>query len=451
MPAQSVCDSVWLAKCQKPFMYAHASAGQNPELRTLFYRLARLFSLPLTAVFVFDGPNRPSIKRGKKVIKAQHWLTAGAMRLIGDFGFQWHLAPGEAEVELALMNQLGLIDAIMTDDGDAFAFGAETVIRNPSVKFDHDTVMVYTYSALASHPDVKLTRGGMLLMALLSGGDYPESNTDSSSEWTTRLRASHFTWTGLLRAGNRLMPLLRLFLHGWRNNLRWLLCSDPNGYLGRRHVALASTIPDTFPTVDILRAYVYPATSSPEALLDVGFCGAISFDLARLARTCEQYFTWGDNVTNLLKKFEKMVWPGVVLRLLMAECVITLERAHQLHEEVVASLLDSIKISQSRIKSGVSEFKLQVLPTPLIPTTLSELLGGFLGSNNQPADHVAAAVMSKYWIPSCVLAQARQPRSLAASSGTIISHSPLHSSVDGATNAGYTNYRQSGQRKTRRQ
>ncbi|OBZ73129.1 Flap endonuclease GEN 1 [Grifola frondosa] len=433
-------------------MYAHASAGQNPELRTLFYRLARLFSLPLTAVFVFDGPNRPSIKRGKKVIKAQHWLTAGAMRLIGDFGFQWHLAPGEAEAELALMNQLGLIDAIMTDDGDAFAFGAETVIRNPSVKFDHDTVMVYTYSALASHPDVKLTRGGMLLMALLSGGDYPESGLRGFGHRISRGLACYGLGTDLFEATVSLEDAaLTLFLHGWRNNLRWLLCSDPNGYLGRRHVALASTIPDTFPTVDILRAYVYPATSSPEALLDVGFCGAISFDLARLARTCEQYFTWGDNVTNLLKKFEKMVWPGVVLRLLMAECVITLERAHQLHEEVVASLLDSIKISQSRIKSGVSEFKLQVLPTPLIPTTLSELLGGFLGSNNQPADHVAAAVMSKYWIPSCVLAQARQPRSLAASLGTIISHSPLHSSVDGATNAGYTNYRQSGQRKTRHQ
>lgn len=38
-------------------------------------------------------------------------------------------APAEAEAELALMSSLNLIDAIVTDDGDAFLFGAKTVIR----------------------------------------------------------------------------------------------------------------------------------------------------------------------------------------------------------------------------------------------------------------------------------------------------------------------------------
>jgi holliday junction resolvase YEN1 len=38
-------------------------------------------------------------------------------------------APGEAEAELALMNSLGIIDAVITDDSDIFLFGAVTVIR----------------------------------------------------------------------------------------------------------------------------------------------------------------------------------------------------------------------------------------------------------------------------------------------------------------------------------
>lgn len=38
-------------------------------------------------------------------------------------------APAEAEAELAELNRLGLIDAIVTEDSDAFVFGAQCVIR----------------------------------------------------------------------------------------------------------------------------------------------------------------------------------------------------------------------------------------------------------------------------------------------------------------------------------
>jgi 5'-3' exonuclease len=38
--------------------------------------------------------------------------------------------PGEAEAELALLNLLGHVDAIITSDGDSFIFGAHTVLRS---------------------------------------------------------------------------------------------------------------------------------------------------------------------------------------------------------------------------------------------------------------------------------------------------------------------------------
>jgi 5'-3' exonuclease len=46
-----------------------------------------------------------------------HWLTIRQQ------------APGEAEAELAYLNNAGIVDAILTDDGDAFLFGATHVIR----------------------------------------------------------------------------------------------------------------------------------------------------------------------------------------------------------------------------------------------------------------------------------------------------------------------------------
>jgi holliday junction resolvase YEN1 len=37
-------------------------------------------------------------------------------------------APGEAEAELGHLNETGLVQAVLTDDSDAFLFGAHTVI-----------------------------------------------------------------------------------------------------------------------------------------------------------------------------------------------------------------------------------------------------------------------------------------------------------------------------------
>jgi Holliday junction resolvase YEN1 len=38
-------------------------------------------------------------------------------------------APGEAEAELAYLNDTGAIDVVITDDSDVLLFGAKQVIR----------------------------------------------------------------------------------------------------------------------------------------------------------------------------------------------------------------------------------------------------------------------------------------------------------------------------------
>jgi Holliday junction resolvase YEN1 len=38
-------------------------------------------------------------------------------------------APGEAEAELAFLNETGVIYAVVTEDSDALLFGAKRVIR----------------------------------------------------------------------------------------------------------------------------------------------------------------------------------------------------------------------------------------------------------------------------------------------------------------------------------
>jgi 5'-3' exonuclease len=49
--------------------------------------------------------------------------------------FKLQKAPGEAEAELACLNKCGTIDAVLTEDGDAFVFGATHVIRRYALVF----------------------------------------------------------------------------------------------------------------------------------------------------------------------------------------------------------------------------------------------------------------------------------------------------------------------------
>jgi Holliday junction resolvase YEN1 len=66
-------------------------AGENPALRVLFYRLCRLFTLPIIPIFVFDGPDWPKVKRGINVKTTKpHWLSTPLKKFIDAFSFFWY-------------------------------------------------------------------------------------------------------------------------------------------------------------------------------------------------------------------------------------------------------------------------------------------------------------------------------------------------------------------------
>lgn len=78
--------------CSIWFFHAeHGREGENPELRTLFFRLARLLALPILPLFVFDGPNRPKFKRGKRIAgHKESWMVSGMKQIINAYGFEHH-------------------------------------------------------------------------------------------------------------------------------------------------------------------------------------------------------------------------------------------------------------------------------------------------------------------------------------------------------------------------
>ena len=112
-----------------PFRHLQLPFGSHPELHTIHSRLARLARLPIIPLFIFDGPARPTHKRNHSVKQSETWIAGDFRELIVAYGFDFHIAPGEAEAELALPNKAGYLDAVYTDDSDVLVFGATNVLR----------------------------------------------------------------------------------------------------------------------------------------------------------------------------------------------------------------------------------------------------------------------------------------------------------------------------------
>ncbi|KAI0700899.1 hypothetical protein BC835DRAFT_1325469 [Cytidiella melzeri] len=317
--------------------YFHAEnstdAGSNPELRLLAFRCFKLLTYGVIPLFVFDGRERPELKRGSRMGKrGSHWLSKDFKQMLDCFGMEWRVAPAEAEAELAYLNKLGFIEAVITDDGDAFLFGARTVIRNMSFSLTGNKknpaqdsqgknsryhVRIFEADAIESHRKVGLTRGGMILFALLCGGDYDNKKGVRGIS----PKVAH----GLARLGfgDRLLAEyghgsdhFKAYIPRWRAELTREIQTNTSGFLpGRKDI----TLPVTFPDPHIFELYANPITSARTSVngtdgLAMRCRGNPS--LPSIAEFCETKFDdWG-GPKGVLKRLSSLLYGGAVIHLL---------------------------------------------------------------------------------------------------------------------------------------
>ncbi|KIP08265.1 hypothetical protein PHLGIDRAFT_46173, partial [Phlebiopsis gigantea 11061_1 CR5-6] len=315
--------------------YQHAEhstkEGANPELRLLFFRLAKLTRLPWLVLFVFDGRERPKVKRGSRMGKSgSHNLTQKFKSMIECFGMEWRMARGEAEAELACLNARGIIDAIITDDVDALVFGAKTLIKNPSLaltgnrknpatdasgnKNEHHA-MVFTSDRIGGHPSIGLTRSGLILFAMLSGGDYDKGVKGMGPKIALGLARCGFG-DRLVAAYRQGEAHFRTFLPQWRTAVNTELLTNSTGLLPHR--CPGSTLQSNWPDVVLLDAYVNPVCSGENNDGTVGLAlrDRTDMSLPRLAKFCEDHFDeWGHR-SRILERFHNFMWDGAVFQVL---------------------------------------------------------------------------------------------------------------------------------------
>ncbi|KAJ6608480.1 PIN domain-like protein, partial [Mycena sp. CBHHK59/15] len=288
------------------------AGGDNAVLKILFYQLCNFLQAPVIFVFVFDGPEHPSIKRGKKVINCPPSVIEPLKGMIESFGYYFCDAPGEAEAELAQLNKLGFIDAIITEDSDALVFGATCIIRTLGPSVAHNS-LIYTADSVENTDSVSLSPGGLLLFVLLVGGDY-NSGIDGCGPMVAHALALHGLGDKLLDA---LTSSSGAALDKWRDALRTELRTNSSGLLGKRHPKLAESIPSTFPDLEIAQSYLDPLTSWSSRFVGVSPDPSLWVprepSIHRISTFCLNRFQWN---TNLLKKLESNLWPGVAFKMI---------------------------------------------------------------------------------------------------------------------------------------
>jgi len=188
-------------------------------------------------------------------------------------------------------------------------------VLNSEGKDDKNHTRVFRSHDIHEHSDIQLTRGGLILVGLMSGGDY-EGGLERCGVTTAHAIAHCGFGDALFDAAHDLSREgLVSFIDTWRQEVRLELQTNSRGFLARKAISLAKSMPDTFPNIDVLLSYVNPVTS--ESLGHEGSNPKITWskelDIAAVASACELFFEWGYEEA-IVKRFRSVIWPGAVLR-----------------------------------------------------------------------------------------------------------------------------------------
>ncbi|RCN38837.1 XPG I-region [Ancylostoma caninum] len=95
-------------------------------------------------------------------------LSKSNFEFLSACGFPWIEAPGEAEAQCVELERLGLVQGVVSDDSDVWAFGVKNVYRHLFSK----TKNVQHYGSRIIQQSLGLSQSEFVGIAILSGGDY---------------------------------------------------------------------------------------------------------------------------------------------------------------------------------------------------------------------------------------------------------------------------------------
>ncbi|KAF4628541.1 hypothetical protein G7Y89_g9616 [Cudoniella acicularis] len=222
------------------------------------------YNLYSSSMDLTSHPLNATKKTGQHGAMVPNLLTKQLLKL---FGFTFHTAPGEAEAECALLQREGIVDAVLSEDVDTLMFGCGLTLRNWSSegsRGNKSPTHVSVYDAVKTKlGKAGLDREGMVLVALMSGGDYiTEGIPHCGIKIACQAARAGFgkTLCGLPRADVAGLEM-------WRNDLAKELATNESKFFKNKHKTLK--IPENFPDREVLGYYTHPVVSSATKLAKI--------------------------------------------------------------------------------------------------------------------------------------------------------------------------------------
>ncbi|XP_070588954.1 flap endonuclease GEN homolog 1 isoform X2 [Erythrolamprus reginae] len=178
--------SLWV--CEAQGVKKMVGVVTNPHLRNLYYRVSSLTLMGIHLVFITEG-DLPKLKSStvRKRIDARFGplrkpgiaikgrsrfksILKECLELLDCLGIPWIQAAGEAEAMCAYLNANGHVDGCITNDGDVFLYGAQTVYRNFTMNIKDPHVDCYLIADIEEN--LGCTRESLIGLAILLGCDY---------------------------------------------------------------------------------------------------------------------------------------------------------------------------------------------------------------------------------------------------------------------------------------
>ncbi|XP_012428289.4 flap endonuclease GEN homolog 1 [Taeniopygia guttata] len=178
--------SLWV--CEAQTVKKMVGVVTKPHLRNLFFRFSFFTSMGIKLVFVMEGeaprlkadtmskrnemrygPSKKAgaVRTGRSLFKA---MLKECLEMLECLGVPWVQAAGEAEAMCAYLNAKGLVDGCLTNDGDVFLYGAQTVYRNFAMNAKDPHLDSYTMSSIKEK--LGCDRESLIGLAVLLGCDY---------------------------------------------------------------------------------------------------------------------------------------------------------------------------------------------------------------------------------------------------------------------------------------
>lgn len=191
--------SIWI--CESLTSHGMNEQNSNPALHLVFTRTMKLLNLGIHLVFVVEGKQRIRDFEGtdannfrKRRSGTAFWKACNdSQQMLELLGVPVVRAKSEGEALCALLSARGIVDGVISNDGDCLLFGAKIVYTKYSNdNLDNGRVMRYDLDSLqavvdaSDEPDIssteigtlQLSRHDLISFALLTGSDLAGSGLE---------------------------------------------------------------------------------------------------------------------------------------------------------------------------------------------------------------------------------------------------------------------------------